>query len=238
MLEATNEPAAATPSTEKVKRRGGKKIGWCGYASILRSIQQQASTAQQLAEKFDVQLTTMRRILARMHDLRVVHVQAWQQSRKRGASLPVWAHGAGTDAQRPAGQIDRRWKTLLRSTALPELVQTMHMLQVMASEPVSKVELADRVGSQHCNVTRFVNHCHRIGLVHVADWSVRLHGGRRAALYGIGPGPDVRHPRRISRSEIASRSKQGRAQRQQHLQLIHATAAPVVALPYSLAEAA
>lgn len=227
MIEATSAPISAQTSTAQVKRRDGKKLGWRGYASILRYLQRVAATPQMVAKKFDAQEQTVRRVLYRMHDLGAIHVQEWRQLAAKGLHVPVWAYGPGEDAPRPASQPSRRPQTLDRTNALPELVQTLHMLRLLEAEPLGKVELAARCGSQHSNVTKFVNHCHRIGLLRIADWSVRLHGGRRAALYGLGCKADAPKPENTPRREIAARSRTGRAQRQQHLQLIRATAAPV-----------
>ena len=224
MIQATDRPAATAASTEKVKRRGGRKLGWCGYASILRSIQQRPSTTLEMAESMDTQIVAMLRVFSRLHDLQFTHVQAWVQRSKRGAHVPVWAYGPGEDAARPAGQYSRRPAQLTRAYMLPELVHAVHMLRILADEPIGKSELAERVGSQHGNVTRFINHCHRIGLVRIADWSVRMHGGRRAALYSLGSGPDAPKPRRVPRIEVARRHKRARAERERHLQLLCATA--------------
>ncbi len=219
--------AAPAKKAAKKPSRRGRKLGWKGYADILRAIQIKPQSAQQLAERFDVQLQTMRRVLARFHDLSMLRVTEWRQLVERGSSVPVYAYGQGADAPRPATQPSRRPERLCRAAALPELVQVVHMLRRLEQEPISKVLLAEEIGSQQACVCRFVNHCHRIGLVRIADWSLRLRGGRPGALYGLGTGADAPRPARVPRSVIQRRNRAARRERQSTLHMIGLTARPL-----------
>lgn len=211
----------------KRSRYSGRRLGWTGYASILRDVWREPTTAQDLAARHDIQLQTARRIMARLHDLRCIHVVRWIRPHVRGCSIPVWAFGAGVDAQRPEPPSGTPRQPLTRATALPELVQVVQMLRVLEREPVSKGALSTEVGSQFSNVARFVDHCRAIGLVRISDWERRLRGGMPAALYQLGSGPDAKRPAREARSEIERRSRQARLAKAETARLIAVTAAPI-----------
>ena len=116
------------------------------------------------------------------------------------------AAAAPATSQIPAQAISASWTsasdgrpgtargTLTRTTALPELVHVVHILRLLDAEPIGKTALCEAVGSQWGNVARLVNECRRVGLVRIADWSVRLHGGSRGALFALGSGPDAPRP--------------------------------------------
>lgn len=210
----------------KRPRYSGRRLGWTGYATILRDLQRLPTTAQEIAVRHDVQLQTARRVMARLHELRAVHVLTWTRPNVRGSSIPVWAFGPGTDAVRPEPPSGTPRQPLSRATALPELVQVVQMLRLLEREPISKTALSAAVGSQWGNVGRFVEHCRSIGLVRIADWEQRIRGGAPAALYQLGSGPDVKRPARQDRREVERRSRQARLAKANTVRLIAATAAP------------
>lgn len=210
----------------KRPRYSGRRLGWSGYATILRDLQRQPTTAQEIAVRHDVQLQTARRVMARFHELRAVHIQSWTRPHVRGCSIPVWAFGTGTDAIRPEPPSGTPRQPLSRSTSLPELVQVVQMLRLLEREPISKTALSAEVGSQWGNVGRFVEHCRAIGLVRIADWDQRIRGGAPAALYQLGSGPDAKRPARQDRREVERRSRLARQAKAQTARLIAATAAP------------
>ncbi|MDT7834983.1 hypothetical protein [Aquabacterium sp. OR-4] len=205
----------------------GRRLGWTGYATILRDLQRQPATAQEIAARHDVQLQTARRVMARLHELRAIHIRGWTRPHVRGSSIPIWAFGLGADVIRPDPPSGTPRQPLSRSTALPELVQVVQILRLLEREPISKTALAAEVGSQWANVGRFVEHCRAIGLVRIADWEQRLRGGAPAALYQLGSGPDAKRPARQDRREIERRSRLARQAKAQTARLIAATAAPV-----------
>lgn len=215
----------------KSPRAAGRRLGWVGYASIVRDLQRKPTTAQDLSTRYGVMLQTMRRVMARLHDLRAVHIQAWTRPHARGTSIPVWAYGPGADASRPDLPSGTPRQPLSRSTALPELVQVVQMLRLLEREPISKTALSTEVGSQWANVGRFVDHCRAIGLVRIADWDLRLRGGAPAALYQLGGGPDAKRPACQDRKDIERRSRQARRDRANTAKLIAATAAPALYAP-------
>lgn len=211
----------------KRQRYTGRRLGWTGYATILRDLQRKPTTAQDISARHGVQLQTARRVMARLHELRAVHIQAWTRPHPRGCSIPVWAYGPGADAIRPEPPSGTPRQPLSRSTALPELVQVVQMLRLLEREPISKTALSTEVGSQWANVGRFVEHCRAIGLVRIADWDQRIRGGAPAALYQLGSGPDAKRPARQDRREIERRSRRARQARAETVRLIAATAAPM-----------
>ncbi len=217
----------AAPAKKAAKKRGrntGKKLGWAGYASVLRSIKAAPQTAQQLAERFGIGIQSMRRVVTRFHDLGMLHRCGWQKGGLRGPCVPVYGYGPGTDATPPEGH---RAADRPASRGMSELVQVVHILRRLEQEPIGKVALAAAVGSSPMRVALFVDHCHRIGLVRIADWSLRLRGGRPGALYGLGTGADAPRPARVPRSVIQRRNRAARRERQSTLHMIGLTARPL-----------
>lgn len=209
-----------------IERRSGriKRLGWRGYASMLRMMQIHPRTVAELCEIFGVTVNTCRKIMARMRALRLVHIIGWVKPGVRACHVPVYAFGDGVDVARPDGRPGNEPGPLTRYTALPELTQVAHFIRLLA-EPISKTEIARATGSQWSNVGNFIEHCHEIRLVRIVDWQQRLYGGLPAALYAIGSGPDAARPRPQPRREIERRRRRARSQRLQMQRLIQATAA-------------
>lgn len=211
--------AAASKTTAR-----GKRLGWAGYASIIRTTQVRPTTAQRVATRFGVQLQTARRVMARLHDLGMVHVSGWERPHARGSSIPLWAFGAGQDQPRPEPPSGRPRQGLTRQTALPELVQVAHILRQLQGEPMGVAELAAAVGSQYANVARLLHHGRSIGLFRVAAWSPRLKGGAPGAMWAMGSAADAPRPSVMTRSEIDRRSRQARQARQAQQRMLMAVA--------------
>lgn len=202
----------------------GKLLGWAGYASIIRLVQLEPRTSRQLAERMKVSLLIMRRILNRLRDLKVVYISGYRKEFTRGAPVPVYAFGVQPDATPLCDPPGVRRKPLGRSTSLPELVHTVHMLGLLV-EPVMQGDLAAAAGSSYGNVAKFLQHCRRIGLVRIGEWKTRDGGGAPAPMYVLGSGPDMRRPSVQSRYEIEKRYRERRRAREAMQRMIHATAA-------------
>jgi predicted transcriptional regulator len=202
----------------------GKLLGWSGYASIIRLVQLEPRTSRQLAERMNVSLLFMRRILNRLHDLKVVYIAEYRKEYTCGAPVPVFAFGDKPDARPSCNPPGVQRKPLGRSTTLPELAHAVHMLRLL-DEPIVQGDLAEAVGSSYGNVAKFLQHCRRIGLVRIGEWKTRDGGGAPAPMYVLGGGRDAPRPTVQSRYEIEKRYRARRRAREAMQRMIHATAA-------------
>lgn len=202
----------------------GKRLGWTGYASVIRATQLQPTSAQEMALRFAVQVQTARRVMARLHDLGMVHIAGWERPHARGSSIPLWSYGAGQDQPRPEPPSGTPRGVLTRYNALPELVQVVNIIRQIESEPMGVAEIAEAVGSQYGNVANLLRHGRSIGLFRVGGWSPRLKGGAPAALWVAGSGPDAPRPRVQSRRDIERRSRLVRQGRQAQQRMLMAVA--------------
>lgn len=115
----------------------GKKLGWTGYADIMAQVMAEPTSCKALSASMSIQIQTIRRIMGRLHDLRAVHVVAWERA-IRGAAAPVYAWGSGQDVPSPTPRPGVARGPLKRSSALPELVQVVQFVRMLSQpDPVS-----------------------------------------------------------------------------------------------------
>lgn len=203
----------------------GKKLGWTGYAEIIARLIDAPVGSKALCAETGIQIQTVRRIFGRLHDLRVVHVVAWERA-PRGSAAPVYAWGCGQDVPSPNQRPGVARGPLKRSSALPELVQVVQFVRMLSQpDPVSITQLSEDSGSAWNNVRRFVLHCQKLGIVHIGAWGERVAGGAPARLYSFGRGANVPRPKPTPRSVIEKRSREARKAKAEMLTMIAATAA-------------
>lgn len=206
-------------------KRGNRRLGWAGYADIIAALMREPCCAPDLATTQRAKVQTIRRVLGRLHALKVIHIAKWER-RAFGAAFPFYLWGNGTDAVCPTGRPGVPQGKLTRVTAMPELVQVVAIIRAMSGiDPVSLAQITEETGSAWGNVGRLVRHCHKLGIVHIGGWERRIRGGAPSRLFAFGPGQDEPRPKTESRAVIERRSRQARQQRAQTLAMIHATAA-------------
>lgn len=205
------------------KRTNFGRLSWKGYADILALLKAHAMSGKALSMKTGLSIYTARRLLVRLHELKVVYISSWvKEGYKHGAPAAQYRFGNLPDA--PGEKVGSPRGPLTRYNAMPELVHAVSTLKAMA-EPVTVTDLACEMGSQYGNILAFIKHCHAIGLVHIAEWKTRDYGGSPSPMYQVGDAPDRPRPKAQSRSEIEKRYREKRNQRDAMQRMIQATAA-------------
>ena len=213
-----------------------KRLCWKGYASILRRTQLAPSTYSELAAHIDAGLPNVRRIVNRMHDLRLVHIAGWERRTAKGCFEALFAFGAGQDAPYPSGSRPgekRRTPPAMMSRyrQRPELMAFAHIVRALAV-PTTRKELLEATGATLSNLAIFLRHCKAIGLVRVAAWDASRPGMPAEALQ-IGDAPDAKRPKPLPRSEVQRRCRERRKEREAASALMAAIVLPRLSAAYA-----
>lgn len=212
-----------------------RKIGTKRRAPMLASMLRlcfEPITAVDIAEKIGIRVNVVRTIMRHFYELRLVHIGGWTKSGFHRPPAVMWKAGAGEDVPRPVGswlRVQFKARQQLPHTGKGPGIETIafaHAIRALTSEPVSAKQLAEETGWAHSTVGRFLRHCRRIKLVHIADWTRGPHNcGMWAPMYSLGDGADAPKPKPIPRREIERRYQQARRQRLRDARMAHALAA-------------
>lgn len=201
------------------KRETGHRIGWEGYASIMRGLQLQPATADEVAAAHGLHINTARTVLRALHAMHLVHVAAWRtivQNRKAA----VYGFGAFIDVPHPTGKP----RTFRRaSNLLPTIITLAHVMRALV-KPVTIAELKQTSGADQTWIGRFLRHCEQIGLARISGWVQGQTGGHPAALWVLGCGPSAPKPAPKCRRQI-HREYRARRKARKSTQTLHALVA-------------
>lgn len=176
---------------------------WPFYIALLGHLSQGPATAMEIGRAVGVQALSIRSTLRRMLSLRLVHVDSIIAG-PRNAPTMRWAAGAGPVTAAPC---------CAPMQPRAELISFAALLRALA-EPMSAAELADTTGTSRNNLYRALPLLRQAGLIRIAEWQVRLHGGSPLALHALGSGPDAPRPKPLPRKLIQKRSRDARLSRQ------------------------
>lgn len=213
-------------------RETGHRIGWEGYASIMRGLQLNPATADEVAAAHGLHINTARTVLRALHAMQLVHVAAWRpivQNRKAA----VYGFGAFADVPHPTGKP----RTFRRSNnLLPTVITLAHVMRALV-RPVTIAELKAISGADHTWTGRFLRHCEQIGLARVSGWAQGHTGGHPAALWMLGSAPGAPKPQPKCRAQVhreyRARRKAARATQELHTLVAQQLHAAAVAVPFT-----
>jgi hypothetical protein len=203
-----------------------KRLCWRGYASILRAVQVEPLNITDIAIRLQCGLNNLRRIINRMHDLRLVHIARWDKRKDKKNFQAVWAFGGADDAPYPDGSKKPGTPRGPNAWGMhrPELIAFANIIRALAV-PVTRAELVECSGSTSCNISRLMRHCAAIKLVRIAAWDTSKPGKPAAALQ-LGTGPDAPRPKPSPRKEIQRRCRAATKQRSMDQRFMRALATP------------
>lgn len=205
------------------------RIGIAGYSAVLRSLADVFETSEQVALRHGLHVGTARKMLRRLHDMRVIRVADWVSSKPRALACPVYAFGDGPDVPRPpcrcTGEPSRHHgATTIKAKPQPELVAFASLIKALCHASTAN-ELAERTGIHFNTIRKAVKHMQAIGLIHIAEWEVHDTGGKKAPMYRLGVGKaNKAKPRARTSQEIQKKYRDGLAQRKRLLRITHALA--------------
>ena len=208
------------------------KLGWAGYASLLRQVQLGPKAFEDLVEFSGAGILMVRQVMNRLHDMGLVHIAGWEKRKYKGSPVRLWGFGPGQDVPHPTGAPPGRVRNKhARYAARPELVAFANFIRALA-EPITMEELVEELGSTSCNMSKLTRHCRAIGLVRVAAWRTDR-PGKPAMMFQISDGRrDAPRPKPLTRAQISARWREAQRNRRQMVDMIRATAGPAqVAAP-------
>lgn len=212
------------------------RLCWKGYASVLRFTQLAPRTYGEIAEHLGAGVANVRRIVNRMHDLRLVHIVGWEKRTLKGCWQALFAFGAGKDAPYPTGKRpgqERRTppSEMSRYRQRPEMLAFAQIVRAL-TVPVTRKELMEETGATLSNLAILIRHCKAIGLIRVAAWDTSRPGKPAEALQ-IGDAPDAKRPKPMTRSEVQRRARLRRKERDANSVLMAAIVLPRLSAAYA-----
>lgn len=212
--------------TKRIKRSGPcRRLGWSGYADILRALQRKPMTSRQVSERFGIGILTTRILLGRMLDFRLVHRCAFVKQHAHASEVPVWAYGyqpCATSKTRTGGT---KAGPLRAATVRPELIAFAAILKSLDGAPVTYAQVVATTGCTIQHIGYLIQHMRKIGMARIADWQPPATPGTPAAMYQLGCGADAKRPPVMTRSQIEARCRQRRAGLKRMQRMISLTAA-------------
>lgn len=207
--------------TESPKRKIGARLGIVGYGSVLRQLQQGASTTEQVCAAHIGCMNTTRFVIRKMHAVKLIHVAGWAPRATRcGGYTQLWGFGAGPDVQYPDG--GQPLRTPSRSNNVSSSMVALSELLRALQEPCTKAELQDCTGLNEETIRKFLEHARRIHLVRIAGWQPTEGDGYSAALWQLGAGPTPPRPKAIPRAQIHRAQTRKRSEARKALRMHNA----------------
>lgn len=197
----------------KTAWRPPQRIGWKGYATILRAVQIKPRTYGEIASAAGGGVNNIRRVINRMQSLGLVHIAGWEQRKPRTRPQALFSFGPGEEAPYPK---DCKRPAVVRNPKAygmhrPELIAFAVIIRALA-EPVTRAHLVDLAGSTSCNISKLIQHCKAIGLVRIAGWDTSR-PGKPAEELSIGCARDAARPAPMPKHEVQRRSRAAAKQR-------------------------
>jgi len=180
-------------------RKRGQRLGWVGYAKVLRHLQLWESTAEQVGGAMCMSTQAAQRLLRRMHAVRLIRISRWSRSHVAQQRVAVWAFGGGPDAAYP-GEVapkppDRTKNLSAQLIAFASFIRALDLAKTVR-------ELADLTGCDDQFIARVLERMRALNLARVADWSKPEASGPRSAMWELGSGSNAPRPPRVPRREI------------------------------------
>lgn len=188
-----------TKSKTPAPRELGQRLLNAGYASMLRHVQIEPSTARAVAEKMACSPMTISKLMLRMADLGIIHEIDWVSAHRdgRGKRVAVYAFGPGD--RTPYAPYERV-HTISKWNISPELVGFSKLILALCAEPQCTADLVEVGGHFRSTICRLMLHCQDIKLVRVAAW-MRPTAGPPRPMFMIGSKPDAPKPQAITDTE-------------------------------------
>lgn len=203
-------------------RKRGQRIGWAGYADILRTLQLRPSTTAEVGALVGIEPINAQVVLRRMRHARLIHVQAWQPTPGSNArAVSVWAAGHAPDAPYPNGKPQQAKASNNISSQLIAFASIVRALEMA----ITVADLAKATGVNACHLYRLLRHMRRIGLARVADWGGNR--GKPAAMWELGNAPCAPRPRPIPEAVTRAKYWATFSARRRMKRAIQLTAAPI-----------
>lgn len=200
--------------------RRGKILGWKGYATIVRDTQCGPVHAVDLVERMSLTRSTARKVLTRLHELRVIYIASWLVIKPAKTAIPVYRFGAEPDAPgiggKPGGWVR---KPMAMRNRLPELTHFVTILRAL-EDPISLPKLCEATGSKYSNLSPLLKHLKSLRMARIAEWEVTRQGP--VALYALGAGNDMPRPRPMPKSEVNARYAAAQIVRAKQSQILRA----------------
>lgn len=205
------------------KRKRGMRLGWHGYAEVMKALRATPMTNGEIAERFSMTPCAAALMTRQMACVGLVHVSAWEKpSNQNGPWRAVFSLGQGVEPPYPGKSRHKAYerKNNLRSSLI-SLASVVRCLE----HPVSIKDLVEFTGCSPSGMTTLIRTMHKLGLVYVADWSVRVgQGGYPERLFQFGERADARLPDPMSEKLRNKRRYWTRVERAKHQEFINASA--------------
>lgn len=194
--------------------KGAGQSGWLLYARVLRCTAYGGATAIEAAQALGVCLQTMRKLLRRLHALRLVHIAAWEPVGTHNMPVARFVLGDGEDARYVYRK--RRGPTAKTGVAplmkaikpRPELTAFASIVRTLQAGPCTVAALAQFCGLNQSFLYKLVKTMHELRLLRIADWELRLYGGCPGRVYAFEvDGRDAPRPKPVQRQVIDARRR-------------------------------
>jgi len=172
------------------------KLGFQGYASLLRSVMHDPASSRELAEAHGWTVDGVKETFRRWRKQGVVHVADWRQDDAHKHFSEVWFIGRGKEPPKPLGYRGvpgvrhERIRLDLRSN-----VFTFGLIMRALEDGHTAVDLANLLGIHRTTSQRLLSHMRTEEMVHVSSW-VTPSCGPDIAVYKLGTRRDASHPTR------------------------------------------
>lgn len=179
-------------------RVDGHRLSYGGYANILRCIQIEPMTANQVGEIVNKDVRSVLQILQRMRDLlSFVRIGGWKKVSHKGKLVPIFEQGEGADVPYPGKKAPPAYK-VSSWTVRPDLIAFCATLQIIVDEgPCSRHQLREAGGIAPRTLLILTNHCRSIGLMRIEKFERRTESnGVPMGLWGLGNLRDAPRPLR------------------------------------------
>lgn len=194
-------------------RVDGHRLSYAGYANILRCIQTEPMTANQVGEIVNKDARTVLQVLQRMRDLlSFVRIWGWRKNSHKGKWVPIFEPGEGADVPYPGKKAPPAHK-VSSWTVRPDLIAFCATLQIIVDEgPCSRKQLRAAGGLSPRGLLLLTNHCRSIGLMRIEKWERRTESnGAPMGLWGLGNLRDAPKPARKPPGESVREYQRRRA---------------------------
>lgn len=196
------------------------RLGWAGYADIIRALIDKPSTVWDLSVRIDMWNGGMRETLRRMRALDLVQIAELVPAAK-GPPVAVWAFGwsdLGIDCE-------RYYKPLQPNA---ELIAFASIIRALRDGCHSAASLADATGINAGRASVFLKYLRSIGLAYIAEWDItarRIPGGKPVGMHRFGVDrASKRRPSAECHRTTNLRHYRKKRDREQQVQLMRALA--------------
>lgn len=172
------------------------KLGFNGYASLLRTVMDGPITSRDLAAIHGWTVDAVKETFRRWRKQGVIHVCDWRSDGHLKHPAEVWAMGRGVEPPRPLGYRGvpgvrhARIRLDMRSN-----VFTFGLIMRALEDGHTAIDLSNLIGIHRTTSQRLLVHMRKIGMTHTGAW-ITPPWGPDVAVHKLGIRNDVSHPRR------------------------------------------